>query len=470
MLFSIVLTYLAGGSILILSKQSKHLNIFEILGLGFGIGLSLFVMESIFSTILFKHITILIPAITSLLLVGFVLWGRKKGDTPPLLSDWKKTGEKILHDIKIYGTWRKIGVFFFLVMVLFKIALSFMTNLSHPTLGEDAVTGWDLKTKVFFENKSIVLDKQDPENLGGEYKRSIFAPLIDLYFLLPYDELPDGYTNIISSLIYLNTALLLFGIFLRKYDSFIASMAAYIWVSLPIIFIHSIDAYFNLVSGYFLFSFAFYISDQVILKKERNLLILFPLGILVFLDSSIRSESLLLVSTLLVIDFIFLFLAKAVNKKNSISFLPILVGISLSWAVNKYLHSFSPKENIMTDGFDIFSVKSLSSFFEHISNSKTLMAPLEQSLYHPDYNLLYLIFLGSLIFIFIKRFYLKEFSTMLVKTFALYAIFLAILYIEPAFGLEDAFGFIRYSMALIPFALFFPVSVAGELYRKKFQD
>jgi hypothetical protein len=113
----------------------------------------------------------------------------------------------------------------------------------------------------------------------------------------------------------------------------------------------------------------------------------------------------------------------------------------------------------MTDGFDIFSMKSISSLIENITNTKTLLAPLEQALYHPDYNLLYLVSIASILYILIKKVHLSELSTLLVKTFTLYAIFLAILYIEPAFGLENAYGFIRYSMALIPFALFFPVFI-----------
>jgi hypothetical protein len=34
-----------------------------------------------------------------------------------------------------------------------------------PTFDDDAVTGRDLKTKIFSENKSLVLDKSSPEYL-----------------------------------------------------------------------------------------------------------------------------------------------------------------------------------------------------------------------------------------------------------------------------------------------------------------
>lgn len=468
MILSIILCYLAGGLILLIARQMKYINIFEIFGLWFGVGLSLFIMESIFSSIFFNKISILPPFITTIFLIWYFIWWWQKEKWSLPFWEWKKQYSFLAFEIKKYGIWRRVCVFFFIIMVLFKVVLSCLSNISHPTLWEDAVSGWDLKTKVFFENKAIILDRNNPENLWWEYKRSVFAPLVDLYFLLSYKHLPEGLTNIISSLIYFNIALLLFGIFLRKFDSFIASIAAYIWISLPIIFIHSIDAYFNLVSAYFLFSFAFYISDQVIAVKEKNLLILLPLGILVFLDSSIRSESLLLVSVLLVIDFSFLFFQKAINRTNSLSFIPVIFGIILSWGTNKYLHSFSPKDNIMTDGFDIFSLQSLSNLFVHISNTKTLFSPLEQAIYHPDYNLLYLIFLISIVYIFINRLHKSELSTLLMKTFILYVIFLVILYIEPAFWLENAFWFIRYSMALIPFALFFPVYILGNLYSKKY--
>ena len=62
----------------------------------------------------------------------------------------------------------------------------FSINTHMPTFDEDAVAGWDMKTKVFVENKSLVLDKVSPEFLGSALERNIFAPITDTYFLLPY--------------------------------------------------------------------------------------------------------------------------------------------------------------------------------------------------------------------------------------------------------------------------------------------
>jgi hypothetical protein len=91
MILSILLCYLSGASILLLSKQAKHLHVFEILGLGFGVGLSLFVIESIVSSLLFQTISIILPIITTILLVGILIFRyyKKKEEVP--FHDWKKS-------------------------------------------------------------------------------------------------------------------------------------------------------------------------------------------------------------------------------------------------------------------------------------------------------------------------------------------------------------------------------------------
>ena len=68
--------------------------------------------------------------------------------------------------------------------VLFKIFIVFSINLNMPTFDDDAVTGWDMKTKIFNENKSLVLNKDSQEFLGSALERNIFAPLTDTYFIL----------------------------------------------------------------------------------------------------------------------------------------------------------------------------------------------------------------------------------------------------------------------------------------------
>jgi hypothetical protein len=62
----------------------------------------------------------------------------------------------------------------------------FSINIHMPTYDDDAVTTWDMKTKIFSANQSMVLDKSSPEYLGSDYARYPFASIIDTYFLIPY--------------------------------------------------------------------------------------------------------------------------------------------------------------------------------------------------------------------------------------------------------------------------------------------
>lgn len=105
---------------------------------------------------------------------------------------------------------KKLATGIVILSVVFKVFMAFSINVSMPTFDEDAVTGWDMKTKVFTENRSLVLDTKSPEFLGSALDRNIFAPLTDTYFLLGYDHFPVGLSNIISPIVYLSLLFLFF--------------------------------------------------------------------------------------------------------------------------------------------------------------------------------------------------------------------------------------------------------------------
>ncbi|MEI7562609.1 MAG: hypothetical protein WCJ39_02610 [bacterium] len=71
--------------------------------------------------------------------------------------------QNISHQFLAYKLWKKILIVAMLVYALFKIVMVFSINTHMPTFDEDAVYGWDMKTKIFVENKSLVLDKASPE-------------------------------------------------------------------------------------------------------------------------------------------------------------------------------------------------------------------------------------------------------------------------------------------------------------------
>lgn len=463
MIYTILLSYLTWFWLLLLCKQNKYLNFFELIWFWFWVWISLFVFELLIQNIVFWVINLIFPILSFVIVFSILLY---------LLYKWdiKLEFNFIINNKNTYKNfvlWKKILVFLFIFISFWKIWLSLATNLSHPTLWEDAVTWWDLKTKVFFENRSIPLDKNNSENLWWEQKRTVSAPLTDVYFILPYKSIPIWWLNIFSWLVYLNMTILLFGIFLRKFDLFIAALASYLWVSLPIVFIQSIDGYFNLSSWFFLFTFTYYLSDQIIKNELKNLYILIPLWILVFLDSSIRSESLLLVSVILIFDLFILFVNKKISKSNIYMFIPIFLWIVLSWSINKYCHSFSSFDKILTDWFDILSLNWFKQLIENVFNWGLFWAVFSQALFHPDYILLYLLFILSLIYLLFNKKLFFELNIYLYKAFILLWIFLTILFMIPEFWLLTHFAFLRYSLPITPFILYICIYTIWYIFKEQ---
>ena len=61
------------------------------------------------------------------------------------------------------SSWKKYVIIGIVIYMLVKLCMVFSLNTYMPTYDEDAVTGRDLKTKIFTEHKSLVLDKTNPE-------------------------------------------------------------------------------------------------------------------------------------------------------------------------------------------------------------------------------------------------------------------------------------------------------------------
>jgi hypothetical protein len=458
-ILNILLVFIVWLLILWLFWQYKHINIFEQIALWFWIAISLFVFELFLSWIIFNKLNLILPIITFLsLLMLFIYFSIKNKIHKDIVLSIKNDFLIIKSSFYNSSIIKKLTLILLTILVLFKILMSFWINTSMPTFDEDSVTWWDLKTKVFFENKNLVLDNNNVEFLWSALERNIFAPITDVYFILWYNEFPTGLSNIISPLIYLCIIILLFWIFLRKTNLLYWVISIYIFTSLPFVFIHSTWSYFNFISWFFLFSFAFYLSDQVLKidSLEINKKIIIPLWILGFLDSTIRNESFILMLSIFIMEIsVYLYYKKEkINIKNILLVFLSLIWLIVSFIVTKYVHYISPEK--VADISNNFSGWVLERLLNNISQEWVLMAPLNQVLFHSDYNLLYLVFFICLI-IFIFNFKkLKEIRSILFSTILLLSIFCLILYANvEVLWLLTHFSFIRYSIAIIPFIVFF---------------
>ncbi len=471
-IFPILLALFSGLLLLWLCNQHKYLNIFEQIALWFISALALFVLELFLQGVILNHLSLLFPIITFVVLLGlFIYKGTKKSwYIQEIVASIKETFIDIWKQFMSLKPRKKYIVLWIIVYALVKMIMLFSINMNMPTFDEDAVSGRDMKTKIFASTQSLVLDKTSPEYFWTDYGRYPFAGITDTYFLLPYWEFVNGIGNIISSLMYLFAFLLLFGIFLRKTNLFVAVLSWYIFTSLPFVFIHGFGSYRNFPAGVFLFVFVFYLIDQLFhLEKEYwgNLSIFLPLSLVAFLSSTTRNEWVMLTWITFVVILVCYHIFKKWKTKELARQLLFFIPIAWVYIIDKIIFSFYPTGTALNTGGTELNINLLNSFFANIGQPWVFVAPFSQMFYHPDYILLFSLFLIALLLfaIFYKK--MKSMWIILSVIFVLILIFLFVLYGNLNLWLITHFAFIRYPVSIILFLIYFIWSVMYLYYEHK---
>jgi len=442
-----------------LCNQHTYLNIFEQMALWFVAALALFVFEIFIQGILLNHLSLLFPIITFVILLGlFIYKSTKKPWYIKEISVSIKTNFiDIWHQFSSLKSWKKYLALWIVIYALVKVVMLFSINTNMPTFDEDAVAGRDMKTKIFASEKSLVLDKTSPQYFGTDYGRYPFAGITDTYFLLPYDGFVNWLSNIISSLMYLLALLLLFGIFLRKTDLFVAVLSWYVFTSLPFVFIHGFGSYRNFPAGVFLFMFAFYLIDQLFhLEKDYwwNTKILLPISLVWFLSSVTRNEGVMLTGiTFLAIVVLYHIFKKGKATELKSQFRP-LIPVILWYVIDKIIFSFYPVWTVLNTLGEV-NANLVNSFFTNVGQPGVFMAPFQQMFYHPDYILLFPLLVIALIVFFAKYKKMKMIWIMLAVTVFLILIFMFILYANvQSLWLLTHYAFIRYPVSIVLFLIY----------------
>ncbi len=471
-IFPILLAIFTWLFILWLFNQHKYLNIFEQLTLWFVAALSIFVFELFIWGMIFDKLSLLWPIVTFIICLWLIIYknNKHKWFIKEIIQYVKSDFTNLKNQFKSLKNWRQYIIIWIIVYVLLKLFMVFSINIHMPTYDDDAVTTWDMKTKIFSANQSMVLDKSSPEYLGSDYARYPFASIIDTYFLIPYWDFVNGLSNIISPLMYLFSILMLFGIFLRKTNLFWAILSVYVFTSLPFIFIHWFGAYWNFASGIPLFMLAFYLIDQLLPiqnKTWNNINIILPLSIVAFLSSIMRSESLMLTAITFLMSILFgtLLQKKNITYANLKYFTWPFLWILLWYIIEKYAINLYPAWSVI--GWTSSEMFSIGWLMKNIQDPWVFLAPFQQMFFHPDYILLFWLFFISIV---ASIFYHKKMKNLIIRniiSISLICIFILILYITPVLWLVTHFAFIRYPSLIILFIIYVVVYTGYNLYTKE---
>jgi len=475
-LFPILLAFITWLLILWLCNQHKYLNIFEQLALWFVAALSLFVFELFIWGIIFDKLSLIWPIITFILSLWLLIYKNKKQKwfIKEIIQYIKSDFVNIKTQFKWFKSRKQYLMLGILVYVLLKLFIVFSINVNMPTFDEDAVVWWDIKTKIFTENKSLVLDKNSPEYFWTDYGRYPFASIIDTYFMLPYGQYINWFGNIISPLIYILSLLLLFGIFFRKTNIFFSILTLYIFTSIPFVFIHWFGSYRNFPSWVILFIFIFYLIDQLF-NIERihwnNIKIILPLLFIGFLSSIIRNEGVMLTGIMLLAVIFLYSIFKKLEIRDIKQALFLFIPIILGFILNKIIFSFYPIGSVLNtwgNGGTKINIKLLNSFFTNIGEPGVFAAPFQQMFYHSDYSLLFLIFTIVLLVFSLNYKKMKWVWTIFAITLFLIIIFMFILYSNFQWlGLLTHYAFIRYPVSMILFLIYPILYVPYIIYESR---
>lgn len=453
----ILLAVFTWYALLILTWRNKSFSVFVLISLSFSIGLSVLVTGMFVQWFAFNSITILSPLVIFIWIIG-VLWRYIYSGSISIWDIVSPLKEDILHirdSFFALATRKRCLIIFVSIYCLVKITMAFTTNIHMPTYDEDAVAWWDMKTKIFTYNHSLILDKTSPEYLGSDLSRLPMAWLIDSYFLLTTQSIV-WYTNIISPLVLLMSFLLLLWFLYKKTDLLYAFIYSYIYISLPFIFVHSIGSYWNFPTWYFLVTIAVLLisSDH---RKFSYAMIIAPIIFMLWL---IRNESLITIFIVL-ISYIWFYIAiqwKAYSfqfvKKTIVTLFASLV---LSFIASKLIVLSYPSAVEMNTWWVWLSWGMFASILKNIGESGVLGAPFSQAFYHTDYLLLFMVYLlGLLYWIYSlimqkKRMYMIN-DYIIWLSLVLLLLYLIVLYSNVQWlGLLTHFAFIRYPVWIVVF-------------------
>ena len=468
MISMIFLAMWTGIGMLIIANQYKYITLFEQISLGFWYGLAIACIEMFLQNILVGYFSSIPFIVTNLIITWILIYKiiKNKSFAKEILH-YRKADLLYIQQIYSKSSKRvKILLVILGIYIMTKIVMMIQINIHQPTIDEDAVLWRDMKTKIFFEHKSLVLDSKDPEFLGTAIWRTPFAPLIDNYFLLPYKELPINLLNIFSSLVYISMIIGMFWIFVRKKNVATGIIAAYSIVSMPFVFIHWVGAYFNLAGGRTLFMVGFYLMDQIRKTQEseqKNSNIIWILLPIVFLASTIRNENLLLCWLLIGRSRVYFLLFGPKKKIPFKKYWYIIIGIILAGAATYYLNHLGNSQIWWDIG--TLSQNALGANQAIQASPIQLISTFWQLYFHPEYNILFLLFSIALILAIAYIKLCKHIRNMLGITVVMFCIYLGILITNPHLGLLTHLGLIRYGIALIPFIIYCTYSIFYEIYQ-----
>lgn len=155
-----------------------------------------------------------------------------------------------------FPSWIKVWLFLFLIWLLAKLAFGFLSIVNVPTYQDDTFANWNIRTKIFYERESLVLDSTDKDYLWQWYKQYPLTPSLYRTYLMKFNwAWNEWLVNLPSLLFYVCALFLVFFSLLKETKKL---KRAILWLvvlsSIPLYYIHWTNPYFDVFQSVYFFS------------------------------------------------------------------------------------------------------------------------------------------------------------------------------------------------------------------------
>lgn len=182
--------------------------------------------------------------------------------------------------------WQKIAIIILALGIIYKLWWWAIAIATLPTYQDDSFVNWNIRWKIFYAQRGLVLDKNSPDYLGRWYRQ--YPPVFSLYktFLaIGYWSRNEWVINSSSYLYYIASLCLIFFLILRTTWNIWAGIAGvYMLSAIPLYYIHGTNPYADIFQWVY-FALALYSIYLASEGKTSRVAAAFVTGLLAYTKS-----------------------------------------------------------------------------------------------------------------------------------------------------------------------------------------
>lgn len=162
------------------------------------------------------------------------------------------------------GAVGKLIVILIGTLLIWKIAFISFLILSKPTYFDDSVANYNFKAKVFYHHRSLVLESEHPDFLGGYMPwKSLGIPLFKTWVTICLGKWKEYAVNLNTLFVFLALGLISYYNLIRIVSPLAGLVFTYIILSIPLLTFHAGFAYVDMIVGCYFFSGIVYLIRWV---------------------------------------------------------------------------------------------------------------------------------------------------------------------------------------------------------------